>query len=324
MHTQLALVGDIGGTNARLALMEAGELKVDSIRQFAVAEFSSFESLVEGYLSEQVASINQACLGVAGPVIGNLVDITNNRWQLNRAEFCHHFDLEECDVLNDFAILAYAIPTLKANELLPIGPELEVDHHFPKLVLGPGTGLGMSILVKTSTGWQALESEGGNVNFCPANERDIHFWRFLRNRCHGTGYERILSGPGLELLYEAHASMAGEKALLSAPEITRKALSEPGSISFEVVEHFCELLGHCAGNAALTVGARGGVYISGGIMPKMKEILQQGTFRKAFKQRDKVPEYMDAIPTWLILAEYPGLTGAAAFLNLKRANIQSS
>ena len=315
MRTQLALVGDIGGTNARLALMEADEIIAESMRQYAVSDYSSLETLVDRYLTDQQATITRACLGVAAPVLGNRISLTNNQWNFDRSEFAEQFNLSVCEILNDFAVLARGVPILRKEELVLIGPELEVDASCPKLVLGPGAGLGMAMLIETATGWRSLQSEGGNVNFCPANERDIHFWRFLRNRCQGTGYERILSIPGLELLYEAHATMAGEKELLTAPGITRKALTEPGSVSYEVVEHFCELLGHFAGNAALTVGARGGVYIGGSIMPKLINILQQGTFRKAFEKRDKVPEYMSGIPTCLIQADNIALRGAAAVLS---------
>lgn len=308
MHTKLALVGDIGGQHAQLALLDNGGIKKESIRSFDTTDFPSLEALLDRYLSEQDVIIHKACLGISDT-------ITNNHWTPDKEALSERFQLDVCDIQDRFALHAYGISSLQDSERLPVGPELEASAFCPKLIICPEKTLKIATLIETSTGWRALLSEGGHVNFCPANERDIHLWRFLKNRRRGTGYDRILSVTGLELLYEAHARMASEKELLTAPEIIRKAKTEPMSVSFEVVEHFCELLGHFAGNAALMTGARGGVFITGELAPKIRDIFQKGAFRHAFEKRDKVPEYAKSTPSWLVLANHMELKGAATLLN---------
>ena len=317
MTTLRSLVGDIGGTNARFALVNPDSFVLEGIHTFSSEDFPDLEDAVRAYLkSQNVEVISRACLAVAGPVIEGNVQFTNSPWSLSQKGFKADFNLEVMALINDFAAQALAVSHLAPEDILTVGPEIDTDPDAVKLVIGPGTGLGVCGLIETVTGWKALPGEGGNADFAPSSERDISVWRFLKKELGGmVGVERIVSGSGLERLYEAHSSLDGRADVLSAPEITRHALEEHDSLAYEVVDHFCEILGNCAGNNALVLGARGGVYIAGGIIPRIKALFLKGTFRKAFENKDKMREYMEGIPTYLILAEYPGLTGAAAFLN---------
>ncbi|MTI13930.1 glucokinase, partial [Sansalvadorimonas verongulae] len=166
-----------------------------------------------------------------------------------------------------------------------------------------------------------LPGEGGNGDMAPVSEEDEAVWRFARQQLSDisdgkVGWERILSGSGLELLYQAHCDK--REPAMAAPDITAQALDNPQSLSGQVVEHFCKLLGQCAGNAALVTGARSGVYIAGGIIPRIIDLFMNSGFRSAFEARDKMAHYMADIPTWLMLAGHPGLTGAAAWLKMHR------
>ncbi|KEQ19435.1 glucokinase [Endozoicomonas numazuensis] len=312
-----SLVGDIGGTNARFALVNPHSLVLEGIQRMSSIDYPDLEEAVRAYLKNQgVETIARACLAVAGPVLDGKVRFTNSHWQIDQQRFRQDFDLEVMELINDFAAQALAVPHLPPDELMTIGPELEVDPDAVKLVIGPGTGLGVCGLIETPLGWKALPGEGGNADFAPASERDISVWRFIRKEVGGLlGVERILSGSGLELLYEAHSSLDGRLDRLQAADITGQALEAHDSLAYEVLDHFFEILGNTAGNAALIMGARGGVYIAGGIIPRVSKLVAKGTFRKAFERRDKMKSYMSGIPTSLILSEHPGLTGAAAYLN---------
>ncbi|WOG29107.1 glucokinase [Endozoicomonas sp. 8E] len=312
-----SLVGDIGGTNARFALVNPDSLVLEGIQMMSSIDYSDLEDAVRLYLKNQgVETIARACLAVAGPVVDGKVSFTNSHWKIDQQQFKQDFELEVMALINDFAAQALAVPHLPANELMSVGPELDFDPDAVKLVIGPGTGLGLCGLIETPVGWQALPGEGGNADFAPSTERDISVWRFIRKEVGGLlGVERILSGSGLELLYEAHSSLDGRMDKLQAADITVQALEDQDSLAYEVLDHFFEILGNTAGNAALVLGARGGVYIAGGIIPRVKTLFARGTFRKAFENRDKMRDYMSGIPTWLILSENPGLTGAAAYLN---------
>ncbi|MGY0216067.1 glucokinase [Endozoicomonadaceae bacterium StTr2] len=322
MQPYTALVGDIGGTNARFALVEEGSLELRSIEALSGREYPDLEAAVKVYLERQgITSIHTACLAVAGPIINGRVSFTNSPWTIEQSHFQQTFELEAFELLNDFAAQALSVPYLKPDELLKVGPELTGDTHAVRLVIGPGTGLGVCSLVETACGWRALPGEGGNADFAPIDDIDIEILRFVRQKIEGNvGWERLLSGSGLELLYQAHSYLEYAFRTRSAPDITRKALEDRQSLSFRVVEHFCRLLGHCAGNAALTTGARGGVYIAGGIIPRIRDIFVEGAFRQAFEQRDKMLHFMEGIPTSLMLAEFPGLTGAAAWLKMNAEN----
>lgn len=310
------LVADIGGTNARFATITGAGLELHNIKTYSVELYSSLEQTVDVYLNEHnIASLSGACIAIAGPVSNGEARLTNGVWHIRKEVFCAHFGCEHFLLINDFVAQSMAVPCLFEAELEALDDRRGVTH-APILVVGPGTGLGAGLLVHTPLGWQPCPGEGGHMNFAPADEQDVMVWRYL---CEQLGrapcWEDVLSGYGLEYLYRAHLADSGavdEK--LAASDITGLALNDSESLAYRVVQHFMCLLGHYAGNLAVATGARGGVYIAGGIVPRIRTLIDRQSFRHAFEQRGKMQAYMEAIPVSLVMAGQPGLTGSAAYL----------
>ena len=310
--THFYLVGDIGGTNARFALITDQSTTLQNIATYAVQNYETFEGAVDAYLTDHgIAHIAGACIAFAGPVVNNEARMTNGTWHIKPETFCKHFDCEHFWLINDFVAQSMAIPSLAEDEVEALD-DRQKDDNAPILVVGPGTGLGAGLLVKTSTGWQPCPGEGGHMDFAPASEMDIVVWRYLQNE-HGRlpCWEDLLSGSGLESLYASHTGCDSRKA---ASEITGIALKDTDSLEYTVVQHFLTLLARYAGNLAVATGAKGGVYIAGGIVPRIKTLLDREAFRTHFEQRGKAQDFMKTIPVSLVMASHPGLTGSAAFL----------
>ncbi len=312
------LVADIGGTNARFAWVAAGDLSLHDIATYSVKDHDTFESAVESYLQDHnIQLLSGACIAIAGPVAGGEARLTNGLWHIRREQFCEYFSCsrEHFWLINDFVAQSMAVPFLSDQELGMIEGG-NADPEASVLVVGPGTGLGAGLLVKTAQGWHPCPGEGGHMDFAPASEIDISVWRYLveelgRVPC----WEDVLSGYGLELLYAAHTSIkTGAAQKLAASEITDQALTDASSLQYAVVQHFLELLARYAGNLAAATGAKGGVYLAGGIVPRIKDLIDDKAFRQAFEQRGKMHGYMETIPVRVVLAQQPGLTGSAAYL----------
>ena len=306
-----ALVADIGGTNARFALCRQGELDIDSIQVLACNDFDNLDGAVNQYLSAQGVQVESACMAFACPV-GKTVNMTNNHWAFTIVDMQKTLNLTSFKVINDFTAQALALPALKTNELIKIG-EGEADEHAAKLIIGPGTGLGVAGLKEVMKHWLPLPGEGGHAAISPVTPQDHAVLQQLLSEADYVSWEDVLCGSGLERLYRAHSVLAGENKALRDFEITTQALKEDG-IARNTLLHFCELLGRAASNAALTLGAQGGVYIAGGIIPRFSEFFAESPFRSAFELNNKMTHYVKAIPAYLVVAENPGLTGACQAL----------
>ncbi len=310
------LVADIGGTNARFATVTGDGLELQNIKTYSVEKYRSLEQTVDVYLREHnIPLLSGACIAIAGPVSNGEARLTNGAWHIRKEVFCAYFGCEHFLLINDFVAQSMAVPCLTDAELEALDNRHGVNH-APVLVVGPGTGLGAGLLVHTPLGWQPCPGEGGHMNFAPSNEQDLMVWRYL---CEQLGrapcWEDVLSGYGLEYLYRAHLANTGaEDARVAASDITGMALNDSSSLAYSVVQHFMSLLGHYAGNLAVATGALGGVYIAGGIVPRIRTLIDRQSFRKAFEQRGKMQAFMEAIPVNLVLAQQPGLTGSAAYL----------
>ena len=309
------LVADVGGTHARFAWIAAPDAPLAQIETYASADFSSLTQAIEHYLAEQVgARPRRAAIGIATPVTSDDVRMTNHPWAFSIARMQRELGLERLVVLNDFTALALSLPALEASQLRQVGGGAAVAG-APLALLGPGTGLGVSGLLPAPGGQVPISGEGGHVTLAAADAREAAVVELLRHRFGHASAERALSGPGLENLHQALAQLDGaSRPAMSAVQITAAAATDAHCA--EVLELFFSLLGNVAGNLALTLGARGGVYIGGGIVLHVADRIERSCFRERFEAKGRFRDYLAAIPTWIVTAhESPALIGAARALD---------
>jgi glucokinase len=310
------LLADIGGTNARFAWQRSGR-KPAGVKVVRVADYSTFEAAVTSYLAntDRSGPVTQAAFAVAGPVVGDTIHFTNNPWTFSIQEIQRNLRWDTLRVINDFAALALAVPNLRADERIKIGRGRPVSN-APVGVIGPGTGLGMAGLMFTERGPEALASEGGKVALAATNDLEAEVIHTLR---HSIGYvsaEDVLSGPGLVRLYRALAKVMGHPhRATTAAAITRAGLNGRTPLATKTLEMFMGMLGTVAGDLAMTLCARGGVYLGGGIVPRLGEALRRSAFRHRFEQRGDFTFYLANIPTYAITARMPAFRGLSALLD---------
>ena len=306
------LAADIGGTNARFALFE-GEAVVRETR-LSTATYRDDRALIRAALTAVSGRPEAICLAVAGPVHNGRAHFTNARLTIDRATIEDETGVP-CEVINDFHAQAVAVEALAPTELESLGGA-EFDSSAPIAVIGPGTGLGEAYLIPDPRGGPALvrSSEGGHARFAPRDERELGLALHLR-AAYGqhVSVERVLSGPGL---VEIDRYLRGNPISVDAPNedpaavITRRALAGSCTIARAAVEIFVGVLGDEAANLALTLGAAGGVYITGGIVPRIASVLRNGGFRRAFVNKGRLGPWLEKVPAWLVMHPDPGLLGA--------------
>jgi glucokinase len=309
------LVGDVGGTHARFAWIAAPDASPARVEAYACADFASLTQAIERYLAEQGgARPRWAAIGIATAVIGDEVRMTNHPWAFSIAQVQRELGLERLVVLNDFTALALSLPALDASQLRRVGGGAAVAG-APLALLGPGTGLGVSGLLPARRGQVPISGEGGHVTLAAADAREAKVIELLRRRFGHASAERALSGPGLENLHQALAQLNGEsRPAMRAAQIT--AAAQTDAHCADVLELFFGLLGSVAGNLALTLGARGGAYVGGGIVLHVGERMEHSRFRERFESKGRFRDYLAAIPTWIVTAqESPALIGAARALD---------
>lgn len=313
--TPLNLIADIGGTNARFALVGANRQPYAE-HTLSCAEFPGLTAAVAHYLQKVAGSHpRRAAVAVATPITGDRIEFTNSPWSFSIEAAQQELGLEQLLILNDFTALALSLPLLMPDERHAVGGGEPVVG-APIALIGPGTGLGVSGLVWSGERWIPLQTEGGHVTFSSVDEREWRINRILQRQFSHVSPERLLSGPGLVNLYHALAELDGwSPETLTPADITSRALAGTCPHCREVVELFCGALGTAAGNLAITLGARGGVYIGGGIAPRLGEFFNQSAFRRRFEERGRFSSYLAAIPTWVITAANPALRGVAAALD---------
>jgi glucokinase len=308
-----ALLADIGGTYTRLALLDSsGRLSCSATR--CNAEFSELLALLRSYLEELPGLVTppaRAALAVACPVSGDTVKLTNLNWSFSVNALADQLKLHTLKVINDFKAIALSLPHLAAADLVRIGGGTPVPD-AALAVIGPGTGLGVSGLIPHDHGWAALEAEGGHVTLAAASQEEDALIDWLRKRYGHASAERVLSGPGLVDLYRYVSS--DDEAALAPEEVTELAVERADRHALRAFALFFALLGSVAGNLALTLGARGGVYLAGGILPRVQLLLATSLFRERFLAKGRFRSYLDAIPTYLITDPCPAFKGLAATL----------
>jgi glucokinase len=304
-----AVLADIGGTNARFALLRDGVL--GPIAHLVVADHHQFESALDAFLAEQPdrASIPYALFGLAGVVENERCALTNSQWIVDAKGLRSQFGFTDIHLVNDFEAVAWSLPCLVSGDLLQIGGG-EPQPRRPMVVLGPGTGLGVAAYLPVEHGACVVHSEGGHVTLAGSSLREDAIITKLRQQFGHVSAERVLSGPGLENLFCTIAILDSlSLAPRSAAQITQAALAGACPTSINALETFCALLGAVAGNFALTFDSRGGVFIAGGIAGHLHEHLPRSQFRERFNAKGRMSGYLKAIPTYLILHEDPAFLG---------------
>ncbi len=281
------LVADLGGTNARFALADLGTLALSNVNQFCCASHDGPEAAIRSYLDAVGAKPGYASIAIAAPITSDSVAFTNSRWSFTISGLRRDLGFKDMLVLNDFEAFALALPSLGAQEVLQIGGS-EPESHGTKVAIGIGTGTGMAALVWSPSGWVAIPSEGGHASFAGRNAEEFALVDKLRmDRAH-LSVERIVSGPGLGALYRATAASRGlEAGQLEPNDVLTLALVGADASAVEALDFLVRCLGRFAGDAALMLGARGGVYLGGGITPKILDLLASGPFRDAFEDKGR-------------------------------------
>jgi glucokinase len=309
------LVGDIGATNARFGLVSP-KGKLLHWHSYACEHYPTIDDALTQYLGERAGlpMPRQAAVAVASPVTGDWVAMTNHPWRFSIAALKARFDFERLEVINDFTALALALPHLEPNDRMTVGGG-SAAQGMPLAVLGPGSGLGVSGLVPCGAGWVALTGEGGHATMAPATDRESSVLDRMRRHFDHVSAERVLSGPGLVNLYNTLAEIDGVPSLgYTAAQITDLAMRDEDPVCAETTTMFCAMLGTMAGNLALTLGARGGVFIGGGIVPRLGRFFVDSPFRARFQAMGRFEPYLAAIPTHVVTHQLPAFLGCAAVL----------
>lgn len=312
------LLADVGGTNARFAL-ETAPGQIGHIHVLACADYATLADAMRAYLAlPDVAAASQGirhgAIAIANPVTGDLVRMTNHHWEFSIEALRRDVNFDVLAVVNDFTALARSLPHIPAAQKRQVGGGSAVEG-TPLGLIGAGTGLGVSGLIPSASGWTALLSEGGHVSFAPMNETEVAILQFAWKEFEHVSAERLLSGVGIELIYRALADYRKVDAeVLGAPEIARRALDGSCPLCDATIEAFCTMLGTIAGNLGVTLGAQGGIYIGGGIVPRLGERFDRSGFRARFEAKGRFRNYLAEIPTFVITAEYPAFLGVSAIL----------
>jgi len=315
------LIGDIGGTNARFAIASEDRRGFTSTQVLSCSDFPGAVDAIRFYLDQTgLTAPRSILLAVAGPVVQQQVSMTNNPWSISVGELRQAFASETIHLLNDFEALAYSIPEISNDELLPIGtlePDLPRDADYTIAVVGPGTGLGAVGLCKRNGNLVTIAGEASHAGFSPETREQEALLSLLRDRFERVSIERLVSGPGLENIYQGLAQMQAEtRSPLSAAEIFQASLDKNDPIARQSVELFFQILGQAAGDLALTLGAENGVYIAGGIARRYPQLLANSRLRSGFENKGRHRALMERIPTQLIMHEQAGLLGAASYAHL--------
>ncbi len=315
------LAGDVGGTKTVLGLFraDAGRLQAVAEKTYDSRAAGGLEELAEDLLNRHPASVAAACFGIAGPVAAGAVRLTNLGWHISEKDLRERFGWHRVRLINDLAATGLAVLWLSERERYVLKGAC-ADREGTIALVAPGTGLGQALLVRESGRLLPVASEGGHVDFAPTDETEIRLWRFLRRRYGHVSVERVLSGPGLVLIHEwlirERPGDAGDSDQTAEGEdpaaaIAQRAMDGSDGLCREALLRFCGILGAVAGNLALTGLATGGVYLGGGIPPKILPILKESDFIARFTAKGRFSDFLSAVPVWVIQNDRAALMGAA-------------
>jgi len=316
MGKVINLVADIGGTNIRLGIANSIS-NVEHLTVFQCAKYDGLADVVRHYLDslsiEGDITVN-ACFAIACPVENDLIKMTNLPWSFSKSALKKELKLNKFILINDYTAIAHAVPYLSDDQKVQVGRGKAVKDK-PISICGPGTGLGVANVIPDHNKWISIGGEGGHVDFGPVNDTEIGILQQLSKKYHHVSYEQLLSGLGLEQIFQSLNAMDKKDVQqLSAKEITEKALSGTCPLCEKTLNVFCQVLGSFAGNLALTFGSYGGVYIAGGIVPRFIDFVKESNFRSRFEEKGRLSDFNFTIPTFVITEAQPGILGASAYL----------
>jgi glucokinase len=314
------LLADIGGTNARFAL-ETGPGEITQVLVYPCADYPGVAEVIKKYLKDsKIGRVNHAAIAIANPVDGDQVSMTNHDWTFSIEATRRQLGFDTLLVVNDFTALAMALPGLTDSQRVQVGGGTRRQNSVIGL-LGPGTGMGVSGLIPADDRWIALGSEGGHATFAPVDEREDLVLQYARKKWPHVSFERVAAGPGIEVIYRALAARDKKRvpATLEVSEIVKKGL-DGDPLAAETIDVFCGILGTFAGNIAVTLGALGGIYIGGGVVPRLGDMFARSSFRQRFEAKGRFEAYLKNVPTYVITAEYPAFLGVSAILAEQLSN----
>ncbi|MGN1393254.1 MAG: glucokinase [Succinivibrionaceae bacterium] len=314
--SEFALVGDVGGTNARLALCNLEDGSISNTLVYSATDNPSLEGVIKQFMNaNKDIAFRYACIAIACPITGDLVEMTNNPWSFSIQEMKVNLGLERLDVINDFTGQSMAIPALKSDDYVKFGGGEPVKGK-PVAIYGAGTGLGVGHLFNFKDHWYSVPGEGGHVDFAPNSAEEDDLLAILREELGHVSCERLLSGMGLVNIYRA--IVLSDKRIpedLEPKDVTARALQEvPDTDCHRALNLFCVMMGRFGGDLALNIGAFGGVYIAGGIVPRFLDFFMKSGFRVAFEDKGRFKNYLSNIPVYIVTQSYAGLIGAGAYL----------
>ena len=311
------MVGDIGGTNARFALVAPGKSELMSIKTLQCTKFETVQEAIKSYLSSiDDVEIISACIASAGTTHLDVFKPANNDWVINKSNVSSALNDIQVNWINDFSAQALATTTLKSNDVIVINQGI-IQPERVRLVIGPGTGLGTCGLINSSNGWVPLPAQGGHSDFAPNSSLEIEIWTLLQKQFGHVAVERILSGPGIVNLYKALCQINEKEVLFNSPsEITSAAIKvNPDSMSKETLHLFCQIFGSVTGTIALSTGCLGGIYITSDLVRNFLDFFIDSDFLKSFEDKGRLKYYMTDIPIFISKKENMGLIGSTYQLN---------
>lgn len=315
-RSSLALIADVGGTNARFALTDPASPVPDIIepRSLVNAEFASLQHAAEHYLAEVGGKPHSAAIAVASPVHAEEIRLTNRAWSFTRGELKKALGLQHLAVINDFGAVSWAIPALKPEEYVTLHGRDDAPLRGPVSVIGPGTGLGVALLVgDAQRGWEVVETEGGHVSFAALGEEELLISRWLTARFGRASTERVLCGAGLshvDAVLRGGDATHGDVEIRDPAAIVKAALEGHDVAARRALARFCAVLGSVCGDTALIHGART-VMIAGGMVPRFIPFLRSSAFRERFLAKGRFAPYLESVTIRVITHPHPGLLGAA-------------
>ena len=315
----LSVVVDVGGTNIRFAVLDVVTAEITQVREYPCAQFITLDAALAQYFVTLADPVSHLCIGIACQVEHDLVQMTNLHWKFSKQALQQKLSLNTLHVINDYTAISLAIPFVEAEYKIQIGGGIEVENGV-KAVFGPGTGLGVSHIIKYADKWISLDGEGGHTSFAPNTSQQTDVLLLLQSQFGHVSNERLMSGQGLVNIYHALCRLAGKQPdYFEAAQISEAALNSECHIATQTLNLFCEALGSFAGNLAMSLDCKGGVYIAGGIVPRFIDFFKDSEFRTFFEAKGRLSHYLKGIPTYLITHPNPGLLGASVYLQQELA-----
>jgi glucokinase len=314
------IVADIGGTNARFGLATqldeaTGRFTIEQQHVFQCANHSTFQDVLGSYIdSIEGTRPTAACIAIAGPVSGDRMKMTNLSWDFSIDAVRKQFGLERLELMNDFGAQAYATLYMQEADLPVIYPGKPLAGS-PRAVLGPGTGLGVAGLVHFGGRWYPLCGEGGHTTYAPTSEKEVEIRRVIEPSNKHVSVEKFVSGPGLLSIYKALCVVNGVPCEdLTPGDVSQRALSGDCPTCAEALQFFLKILGSAAGDVAMVLGALGGVYLGGGILPKVESMIDDSLLIESFLDKGRMRALLENVPVYLMKGDKPALAGAAHWL----------